>query len=141
MKGELFIEGNKEVTIKRIKQWLTYDGLLEGLPTARMNNGILLDVKEDAKKFCGFDEVYLIEPPLTPIHYDGKYPFGEPVSLPKVTCIIELWYYTTFRDSEKDFSSLGVIWFQDDYAFPIDKEIIEEMKKIPFSEICGEFNY
>jgi hypothetical protein len=36
MNQELIVEDNKEVSIKRIKQWLTYDGLLEGLPTTRM---------------------------------------------------------------------------------------------------------
>jgi hypothetical protein len=141
MNGELIVEGDKQVTIKRIKQWHIYDGLLEGLPTTRMNNRILADVKEDAKKFCGLDEIYLIEPQQTPIPYDGKYPFGEPASLPSVACIIELWHYTTFRDDKKDFSSLGIIWFQNDYAFPIDEEIIEKIKQIPFSKICGEFTY
>jgi len=141
MNGELTVDGNKQVSIKRIKQWYTYDGLLEGLPTTRMNNRILEDAKEDAKIFCGLEEIYLIEPQQTPLSYSGKYPFGDPASMPNVTCIAELWYHATFKDKEKDFSSLGVIWFQNDFAFPIDKEIIEKLKEIPFSKICGEFTY
>lgn len=141
MNGNLIIEGDKEVRIKRISQSYTYGGLLEGLPTTRMNDYILASVKEEAKKFCGLDEIYLIEPQQTPIPYDGKYPFGTPMSLPSVICIIKIWYYTTFRDKEKDFSCLGIIWFQNDYAFPIDEEIVEKIKEIPFSKICGEFQY
>ena len=82
MNSKLIIESDKEVTIKGIKQWHTYDGLLEGLPTTRMNTRILEDAKEDAKKFCGFNEIYLIEPVQRPIEYAGKYPFGDPASLP-----------------------------------------------------------
>jgi hypothetical protein len=141
MNSKLITEGDKEVTIRAIKQWQIYSGLLEGMPTTRMNNQILKDVKEDAKKFCGFNEVYLIEPIQAPIQYDGKYPFGDPASLPPVVCIADLWHYTAFRDETKDFSSLGLIWFQNDYAFPIDEEVIKKIKQIPFSKICGEFTY
>jgi hypothetical protein len=39
------------------------------------------------------------------------------------------------------FSSLCLIWFQEDYAFPIEKDILDKIKEIPFSKICGEFDY
>jgi hypothetical protein len=51
MNSKLIIEEDKEVTITDIKQWNVYSGLLEGMPTTRMNNQILESVKEDAKKF------------------------------------------------------------------------------------------
>ena len=141
MKGELIIDHDKKVSIKRIMQWQTYDGLLEGMPTTKMNSRILADVKTEAKKFCGIEEIYLIEPKQTPIPYEGKYPFGEPASLPPIVCIVELWHYTTFKDKHKDFSSLGLVWFQSDFAFPIEEEILELIKEVPFSKICGEFTY
>jgi hypothetical protein len=83
----------------------------------------------------------LIEPIQTPIEYEGKYAFGDPASLPPIACIVDLWYYSAFRDETKDFSSLGLIWFQDDYAFPMEEQILEKIKQIPFSKICGEFTY
>lgn len=141
MNGKLIIDGDKEVTIKKIKQWVTYDGLLEGFPTLQMNNRILAGVKEAAKDFCGIEEVCLIEPSQTPISYEGKYPFGDPASLPAVVCIAELWYYKACRDKSKDYSSLGLIWFQEDYAFPIEEEILRKIREIPYSRICGEFIY
>ena len=139
MNSKLIIEGDQEVTIKSIKQWHTYSGLLEGMPTTKMNSQILSGVKEDAKKFCGFKEIYVIEPEQTPILFEGKYPFGDPASLPGVACIAEIWHYLPFRDETKDFSALGLVWFQNDYAFPIDNDILEKIKSIPFSKTCGEF--
>jgi len=106
-----------------------------------MINRILTDAKEDAKKSCEFNEIYLIEPVQRPIEYAGRYPFGDPALLPPISCIAELWYCFPVRNMEKDFSSLGLIWFQGDYAFPIDEEILGIIKQIPFSKICGEFSY
>lgn len=141
MNSYLIIENNKEVTIKRIKQWHTYGGLLEGIPTDKMNARIIERTKIDAKEFSRMEEIYLIEPKQEPIDYDGNYRFGNPAALPGVTCIAELWHNDVFRDTDKMFSSLCIIWFQEDYAFPIDEEIVKAIKKIPFSKICGEFDY
>ena len=141
MNSSLIIENNKEVTIKSIKQWHTYGGLLEGVPTDEMNENIIDRTKKEAKEFLGMDEIYLIEPKQKPIDFDGKYPFGNPASLPGVTCLVELWCNDVFRNTDKMFSSLCVIWFQEDYAFPIEKKILSKIKEIPFSEICGEFDY
>ncbi|NHN25988.1 hypothetical protein FIA58_009910 [Flavobacterium jejuense] len=141
MNSYLIIENNKEVTIKSIKQWHTYGGLLEGIPNDKMNARIIERTKIEAKEFSHMEEIYLIEPKEMPIDYDGKYPFGNPAALPGVTCVAELWHNDVFRDTNKMFSSLCIIWFQEDYAFPIDEEIVKAIKEIPFSKICGEFDY
>tara|TARA_Y100000815_G_C12973061_1_gene361197 strand:+ start:92 stop:517 length:426 start_codon:yes stop_codon:yes gene_type:complete len=141
MNSNLIIETNKNVTIKRIKQWHTYGGLLEGIPTDKLNERIINRTKKQAKEFSGMEEIYLIEPKQKPIDYDGKYPFGNPASLPGVTCIAELWHNDVFKNPDKMFSSLCIIWFQEDYAFPIEENILNSIKEIPFSKICGEFDY
>jgi hypothetical protein len=112
---------------------------LEGIPTTKMNSRILAEVMDEARKFCGFNEVHLIEPMQRPIEYIGEYPFGKPSALPAVICIVELRHLYPCRDKKKDFSC--IIWFQQDYAFPIDTEILQKIKNIPFSKLCEEFNY
>jgi len=141
MNHDIIVDGNIEANIKRMMQWHTYDGLLNGLPTIEMNNRHLVVAKEEAKKICYHDEIYLIEPKQTPIPHKGEYPFGEPASLPAVTCIAKIRYIFPFRDKTKDYSSLGIVWFQEDFAFPIDKDVLEKIKAIPFREICGEFEW
>jgi hypothetical protein len=141
MNDEVVIDNNIQVSIKSIKQRLTYDGLLEGLPTKEMNRRILDAVIEDAKKFCQLNEVYLIEPEQKSIEYNGRYSFGEPAQLPSVICIVELCSYSVFKDKTKDYSALGLIWFQDNFMFPIDSNILKKIKAVPFNKVCEELNY
>lgn len=141
MNDTLIIEGDKKVSIKSLNQRLTYGGLLEGLPTTKMNNRIIEGLKTEGKGHSGFEAFYIIEPEQTPIPYEGKYPFGEPASLPAVICIADLRYGSACRDMKKNFSTLRLIWFQCSYAFPIADEIVEKIKLIPFSKICEEFGW
>jgi len=141
MNDDIIIDGNRKVKIKSIKQTLTYAGLLEGLPTTRMNGRILAYVMEDAKNFCHLDAVYLIKPEQKPIKYKGIYPFGEPAQLPSVICIVELRCHADCKDITKDFSGLGLIWFQNDFIFPIDTTILKQIETVPFGEVCEELNY
>ncbi len=137
---EIIIEGTKKVHIRSIKQTLTYGGLLEGIPTRQMNERILKDVVNDARKFSCIDEVYLIEPAQIPIAYNGRYPFGEPAALPPVICIVEL-SGSPQRDMNRHGSCLALVWFQQDYMFPIDADILKKITEIPYSKVCGEFDH
>jgi len=141
MDNTLIIDGNLVVYIKRIMQTQTYDGLLEGLPTTRMNSRILSEVMEETKRFCGLTEVHLVEPVQTEIPYEGKYPFGSPAALPGIICIVQLHCYDTFKDKKMNYSALGLAWFQQHFAFPIEQEILDKIKDIPFRKLCGEFVY
>ncbi|KOY85240.1 hypothetical protein AD998_02895 [bacterium 336/3] len=141
MNNHLIIDYDLEVRIRSIQQKYTYEGLLEGLPTKEMNKNRIQRFKQEAERFCGMSHIHLIEPIETPIHYNGTYPFGEPAQLPSIICIMEVGYYKAFRDMEKDYSRLGIIFFQNDFAFPIDSEILEKIKQIPYRQICGEFEY
>ena len=141
MNDEIIIDGNTQASIRSIKQRLTYDGLLEGLPTKEMNARILVGIKEDAKKFCQLNEVYLIDPEQKSIEYNGRYPFGEPAQLPNVICIVELRCNSVFKDKTKDYSALGLIWFQDNFIFPIDAAILERIKAVPSNKVCEELKY
>jgi hypothetical protein len=137
----VIIDNDVEVGIDHIDQSRTYGGLIEGLPTDRLNKTILGRVKTKAKERSHSDAIYLIEPKQTPIEYDGRYPFGKPMRLPSITCIMSVYSYKVFRDQSKMGSSLTIIWFQDEYAFPIQSDIIQKIKEIPFREICEEFDH
>ncbi len=141
MKDKLIVEGDHVVDIIEIKQWLVYDGLLEGLPTRRINDQTLIEIKAHAKEFCQLNAVYLIEPIQEPIEYKGHYPFGEPAKLPDVGCIVKVKSYSTFKEPTKDFSELGLIWFQKQFMFPIEEDILQKIKAIPYSQLCEEFHY
>ena len=138
---EVIVEKDRKVTVQAIYQWATYGGLLEGLPNARMNEQIIARARQRSSQLSGGYTPYLIEPIQTPIAYEGKYPFGIPAELPAIICLAELKYYEAVRNPRMDYSSLGVLWFQEQYAFPIAADILKAMESIPWSQIAAEFEY
>ena len=137
----VIIDRDLQVIIVEIKQFLTYGNLLEGIPNLRHNKIIIERTISEAKELFHLQKVHLIEPVLTPIEYQGRYPFGKTESLPRITCLAELKCSLAFKNKDMDFSGLGLVWFQDDYAFPIEKNINDTIKKIPYRKICEEFSY
>lgn len=130
----------KTVVLKGLYQTGTYSGLLEGLPTDKMNARILNSAKESARKVFHIQEVYLIEPEQKPLK-TGWYPFGKPAALPKIECIAELWHYQPARNSGMDFSALVVIWYQENFALPIEAKVLEQLRELPWNDVAGDFDY
>ena len=140
MKTELIVENERSVTVNRLNQWRTYSGLIEGLPVERMNNEIIRRTLDEAKELNTHNPVHLIEPVLTPIPYEGKYPFGTPISLPHITCVADLLCFSPAKGSG-DYSTLTVVWFQDDYAFPIEPDLLEKFEGLPWSDLAKDFSW
>lgn len=140
---KITLKDNIEVTIKELHQWETYNGLLEGLPTDRTNKLTIERVIQRAKEICHMEEYYMLEPDQTPIEYDRDrpYPFGKPMSLPSRVCIAELWHHQPARDQEMHASALLLIWFQDEYCFPIAPEILEKFKNVEWKQHALDFDY
>lgn len=133
--------GDETIYIKSLHQWQTYIGLLEGLPTDRMNAEILKRVRQKAKDYTGINAVYVIEPEQVPIQYDGKYPFGTPMELPGYICITELSKFGAARDKTKDGSALALVWFQNSYAFPVNEDILHKIAQLKWEELAEDFDY
>ena len=137
----VIIDRDLEVIIVEIKQYHTYRNMLEGIPNSRHNKIILERPINEAKELFDLQNIHLIEPIITPIEYEGEYPFGKTESLPEITCLAELRCYSAFKNENMDYSGLGLVWFQDDYAFPIEKTINDIIKTISYRKICEEFSY
>ena len=131
MIDKIIVDGDFEVYISSIEQDLTYSNLLEGFPNQGYNAEIIY--REGKNKY--FNEIYVIEPKQTHLSYLSETNY----SIPKVTCRITVQSNKNLKDVRKTFSSLRIVWFQEDYAFPIDKEIIKRFKNIPYHKLCGEY--
>ena len=140
MKNELTVEKNINVSIQGFYQWPIYRGLLEGVPYNIKNDRILKGVPDDAKKLCGDKPVHIIEPTQTPIPYEGRHPLGVPMSLPPIICVADLICFQPVRVFGEA-TVLIVVWFQNEYAFPIDIDIINKLKKLPWSKLADEFGF
>jgi len=145
-KNELIVDRNLSVRIQELYQYPTYSGLLEGLPHDKYNQRIIEGAKEDAMRVMKLSAIHLINPIQTPIPYEGKYPFGTPMSLPSMCCMANLIYKGNSLKNPKNtedwfFAGLTVIWFQDGFAFPIASDILTQIKDIPFRKLCVETEF
>ena len=109
--NKLTLTNNIEVEITKIYQMKTYDSLIEGIADKEFNDDLLIDIKQRAKRVFFNDAIHIIDSRL-----------NEDDDFSSFTVILELTSFQTFKDLDKDFSSLIVVCFQDQFAFPISNK-------------------
>jgi hypothetical protein len=139
--GEFQLPSGRRLYLKNLRQYLTYGGLLEGLPTVEMNQRIIESLIHDNRDKRHGCDPYLIQPTERPIEIGRKYPFGTPSSLPGVVCIGWFDSHKPARSPTSDMSSLVVIWFQEDFAFPIDQEVLTSLLGIDWEKHAADGDY
>lgn len=124
----ILLSDNIEVEITKIYQMKTYDSLIEGTANKELNDDILVDIKQRAKRIFYRSSYYVMDPRVT-----------EDDDFPPYTIILELMVFNTFQDPDKDYSALTVICFQDEFAFPINEENLIHLRQIPFGLLWREY--
>ena len=137
---EFQLECGRFIRLKSIDQWGTYSGLLEGIPTKEMNARTIERTLRTAEQRHHF-KPHLIDPTETPIQIDRDYPFGTPASIPTITCVASFDCFDAIRDESKDGSTLPIVWFQSDFAFPIESDIVESIIRLPWDDLATNFDY
>jgi len=147
---QIILDEKRKISISSLYQWQTYKNLLCGLPTSEMNEGIIEDAVNYAKKtLIEAKKIFLIKPIETPIEVNEKLSYGAPFKLPPITCIAEISYwellnYKTISSIsdlnihnmiEVDYkcSDLGIVWYQENFSMPVDKNILEEFRNTDWS--------
>jgi hypothetical protein len=129
------------VALRALRQFLVYDGLLEGLPTREMNEWTFVEVVTEERARRPHDAgPLLIRPEQRPIEYRGgeRYPFGEPAAIPRVGCVGQ-FRPSPARDQREDYSQLVVIWFQNDFAPPIGREAWTHLRAIDWERHVTDY--
>ena len=126
-----------------LRQYLTYERLLEGLPTEEMNKERLEHLLASQRNQSYRAAPNLITPVEKTIEYarEKPYPFGKPAALPGVTCIGRFESLEPARDQNCDLSGLVVIWFQDEFALPIDASVLDQIREIDWEKHAADFEY
>ena len=127
----------REVVLEELNQRLTYEGLIEGLPTTNLNKRHLDSLVAEQREKRPKTPVYLLTPAETPMEWPGgeRYPFGTPARLPGVTCIGRFGS----RNSPLSYSELTIIWLQNEFAMPIDSSVLEEVVRLDWDALAAEF--
>lgn len=137
---ELKLRSGRRVTLHTLHQSMTYSGWMEGVPWAELNDQKV----EAAQRIRGAKPVLI--PPVrrgylrTPGDMDGHMGFGgrTPEWLPMVTCIGHFQDTQPARDPSKHLSILTVVWFQNEFAMPIEPGILEQLQAIDWEQTAED---
>lgn len=138
---ELALKCDLTIHLDALNQWYTYETVLEGLPTTQMNTRLIEEVlthERNKGRSC-----YLVKPVTKPIKHDPskRYPFGTPESLPAITCVGRFMCHAPARSAKAHGSNLAIIWFQDEFAFPIDPTVLDLMRMVDWKSCARDFQY
>lgn len=141
--GELELSSGHRLSLRELRQYRTYEGWLEGLPTVEWNQQHLEKLVKSQRDKPYPGDPLLIQPTEAPIEYrqGQRYPFGTPSALPAVTCIGRYESLSPARDHAGDYSGLVVIWFQEEFAFPIDPIVISQLLAIDWERHATDLYY
>jgi hypothetical protein len=125
------LAGGRRIQMLALDQWWTYDGLLAGRPSGHLNRHLLDRL---AARYAGPDGGHtplLLEPvPMSLEDPESRSFDGDSVVLPAATCAARFWSEKLAGDDHGVASMLRVIWFQDDFAFPIDHVVTVELEAL-----------
>ncbi len=131
----IIIDNDLEVEIEALSQFKTYRNVIYGYPTEHRNNLLIDFVLERAHQTDNDQSVYLIQPEHKKM--DDVIRNGRPLDIwkeiPNIECYLRV-------KNQSDSTMLIIIWFQDEFAFPIDPIIIEKIKTIPYRKLCFYFD-
>ena len=134
------------VRIGELCQFETYGGLIMGRPNEQINKKRIDAALSYAKdKIWSATEPTLIppvicEPKITEEDITKYVIFDQPQYLPIATCMAQL-ESSPARDKKMFRSKLTVVWFQDQYAFPIDPHVLECIMQLDWTNIATDIDF
>jgi uncharacterized protein (TIGR02996 family) len=126
------------IGLNSLRQSLTYAGLLMGTPSREINDSMHIEwALQAARNVRDGTRVHLIEPKRR--DYDRIPGDMESITndlhvvewLPAVTCI------GVFGDA---YSELAIVWFQEEYALPIEKSALSQIKALDWKNAARHFS-
>ena len=123
-------------------QWRTYSGWLAGYPTKQINQDKIERAKITAKAKLSLSAfVCVLRPRIAQVIIDHspatvkKYP-----KLPDITCAA-VFVSDPARGANKSFSAVTLLWFQDEWALPINPVIIKQISNLDWLELATDYDY
>ena len=130
----------RSLMLRELRQRDFYEGLLEGCPTSEQN-------REDVQRVVAEEESrrgqrpYLIQPIERPVKHKRRSSFGPRGMLPTIVCVGRFDSFQPARASNQDASELTIIWFQHEWAHPIDPGVREQIRAIDWDQHAHDFSW
>jgi hypothetical protein len=143
-KNTLHLKTGQTLHLRALNQSLAYEGMMAGVPTRETNQDRIKRLMAKARELLDGCEPYLIAPPARPIGDDPRPKFARrsPAELlPGVACIGRFLAQEPASDPTKDISQLVVVWFQDEFAFPIAPSVVEQLQELDWKRFAFGFDY
>jgi len=137
MKIEL--SSGREIFLNKIYQDYTYDGLLLGHPNKEMNDRYVKNSIESAREMMSSPATYLVSPPLIEVEIEEHY--KDAIRMPYITCYGQFESSKIKGDEYNDGSWLTIIWYQEEFAMPIDSSVTEHIKTISWEEVAEGYQF
>lgn len=131
----------RTLSMGRLSQWRTYEGLLAGIPGEEMNRRLVGDLVNEARTLavagCG---VFLIQPvpKVRELQRRGETIVEE--RLPAISCAAR-FDSGELAPSGDPYSSLVVAWFQEEFGLPTDPWILKQIADIDWGAHAAEWNW
>jgi hypothetical protein len=136
---QLILNNGVNIQLDVIYQYKTYLSVLTGNPTRSQNQRLIEKSINYAKeKLWCCENPYLINPIETKediLHNDESYPNKnqQHLRLPFVTCCATFSSPNKGPDNTGDYSEIHVVWFQDNFALPINDNVLSEICAIDWN--------
>jgi hypothetical protein len=141
---EIRLDSGIEIRLDCLFQYRTYGGLLDGLPTRKLNAKLIHRALEyAAEKLWMGGTPHLLAPPEVAMGIPKDEWFDrddayEPVTIPPVACLGTFESMTPARDADADCSSLRVVWFQDEFGPPVDRGVLLQFRALDWRALATD---
>jgi hypothetical protein len=124
------LASGRTIRLLALDQSFTYEGLLLGMPTREMNQKLMDRLIATYVHPAEYGVPLLLDPEQRPLAVPDHTPHhGAPTALPSVTCVAR-FISGALAETDDIWSVLRVIWFQDDFAFPIGARALTQIADI-----------
>jgi len=138
-RGDIEFAGGTRASLRSLYQSLTYEGLLDGVPTVEMTKRQLAEV---GSRYRGADrghDALVLEPPLKLL--DDAVPSlpSSRCQLPRLFCTARFSRWPTANEVWRDESHLTLVWWQQRWALPIDEEVLAQLREVRWTDVAYEW--
>lgn len=138
--SHLTLSSPRGIALTELRLRSTYSGLIEGVPTRKVNERIIAHLLRTAESSYPGLPVHLIPPEVTA--RGGSNHRGEPYEdLPAVACIgaFDSDQIDPAHNSGWYFSALVVVWFQTTADPPTNDNAPPGLRNLPWDELARDF--